>query len=104
MAGLSLEWKNMERNVITVKKARGKITLEELLEFFHEPKQINCFDGKIVMFMFRVNGDADLYPYGWEEQKGDMQDLLILEDEGSCPICGQKMFVQYCPECGKKLY
>ena len=104
MASLTWEWKDMDRNIITVKKARGKINLEEILEFFHESKQINYFDGKIVMFMFRVNGDADLYPYGWEEPKGDMQDLLILEDEGSCPICGQKMFVQYCPECGKKLY
>lgn len=101
---LSLEWKDMDRNILTVRKSRGKITLEELTEFFHEHNQVNAFDGKIVMFMFRVNGDADLYPFGWEDQKGDAQDLYILEDEGSCPICSQKMFVQYCPECGKKLY
>ena len=104
MANLSLEWKNTDQNIITVKKARGKITLEEIVQFFHENKQINSFDGKLVMFMFRVNGEADLYPYGWEEQKGDIQDLLILEDESSCPICGRKMFIQYCPECGTKLY
>jgi len=104
MSALTCEWKDIDRNILTVRKARGKINLEELLVFFHEHKQINAFDGKIVMFMFRVNGDADLYPFGWEEQKGDVQDLYILEDEGNCPICGQQMFVQYCPECGKKLY
>lgn len=104
MSKLTIEWKDIDRSILTVRKSRGKIQLEELLELFHEPKQINSFDGKIVMFMFRVNGDADLYPYGWEEQPGDQQDLIILEDEGCCPICGQQMFVQYCPDCGKKLY
>lgn len=101
---LSCEWKNTDRNILTVRKPRGKINLDELVEFFHERRQVLAFDGKIVMFMFRVNGDADLYPFGFEEQKGDVQDLYILEDEEGCPICGQKMFVQYCPECGKKLY
>ena len=104
MSNLSFEWDGMNRNIITVRKSRGKISLEELLEFFHDHKQINAFDGKIVMFMFRVNQDADLYPYGYEDPKGDEKDLYILEDDVGCPICGGKMFVQYCPECGKKLY
>ena len=104
MAGLTCEWKYPDRGILSVKKSKGKITLDEIVEFFHEQKQINCFDGAIVMFMFRVNGDADLYPYGWEEKKGDVQDLMILDDENGCPICNGKMFVQYCPECGKKLF
>lgn len=104
MAQLTLEWKDADRSIITVRKSRGKITLDEIVEFFHGSKQINGFDGKIVMFMFRVNGDADMYPFGYEEPKGDEQDLIILEDEGKCPICNGQMFIQYCPDCGRKLY
>ena len=78
--------------------------MQELMEFMHESKQISAFDGKLAIFLFRVNGDADLHPYGWIEQQGDAQDLLIIEDESRCPICNHKMFIQYCPDCGRKLF
>lgn len=104
MAKLTWEWSDPDRNIITVRKAKGKITMQELIEFLHEPKQINCFDGKLAIFMFRVNGDADLHPFGWNEPQGDAQDLLMIEDESHCPICNQQMFIQYCPECGHKLF
>ena len=104
MSKLTYDWTDLEKNIITIRKARGKITMQELVEFMHEPKQVNAFEGKLVIFMFRVNGEADLYPFGWDDDPGDTQDMMIIEDETRCPICNQKMFVQYCPECGKKLF
>lgn len=104
MSKLTFEWTDPERNIITVRKARGKITMQELVEFMHEREQIWSFDGKLAIFMFRVNGEADLHPYGWNEPQGDAQDLLMLEDGMRCPICSQEMFIQYCPDCGRKLF
>jgi len=104
MSKLQWEWQNYDRNEIRIRKARGKITMQELVDFMHEPEQVNLFIGKLVLFMFRVNPDADMFDYGYEESAGDEQTLMILEDEGHCPICNGELFVQYCPECGHQLY
>lgn len=104
MAKLTWEWSDTDRNIITIRKARGKITMEEIIQYMHEPAQLHFFDGKLVLAMFRVNESADLYPYGWEEQTGDAQDLYVIEDETRCPICNQVLYLQYCPDCGRKLY
>jgi len=104
MSKLTWEWSGENQTQITIRKPRGKIAMQELIEFMHEPKQLNCFDGKLAIFMFRINSDADLIPFGWEEPAGDAQDLMVIENETPCPLCNHRMFLQYCPDCGRKLF
>lgn len=108
MAKLTWEWSDPEKNIITIKKPKGKLTMQEIVEFMHQREQANVFEGKLCLIMFRINQDADLYPYDWlsvdGEPTGDAQDVYVYEDGNNCPICGNEMFVQYCPQCGEPLF
>lgn len=100
-----LTWEYAENGTdIIVRKAKGKITMQELFDFLHEPKQTNSFDGALAVVMFRINSDRDI-PYNYEEQEGDEQIVFMVGDEATCPICGkQGLAVQFCPDCGRKLF
>lgn len=100
-----LTWEYAENGTdIIVRKAKGKITIQELFDFLHEPKQTNCFDGTLAVVMFRVNSNRDI-PYLYEEPAGDAQEVIMVGDDSTCPICGRPdMAVQYCPDCGRKLF
>ena len=100
-----LSWEYADNGTdIYVKKARGKITIQELFDFLHEPKQTNYFDGCLAVVLFRVNSERDI-PMHYEEPEGDTQLVYMLGDDADCPVCGTKgMAVQYCPDCGRKLY
>lgn len=105
-AKLTWEWGDRPGEVILHKK-KGKITYDEVMCFFHEQNMLNMFDGTLVLTMFRVNSERDMYPYSTlicGEPEGDEQTVWIVDDGSSCPICGQEIYLQYCPQCGEKLY
>ena len=101
---LTWEWHENGRAII-VHKSRGKITFDEVWKFFHDPKMTNIFDGALIVDLFRVNADRD--SYGEEnEDPGDSQMFWVWNDENpTCPVCGDRdLTLQYCPECGTKLF
>lgn len=103
MAKLSWEYDDNGTDIL-VRKAKGKLTIQELFEFLHQPKQTICFDGCLAVVLFRVNSERDI-PMNYEEPEGDVQRVYMLGDDADCPICGRKdMAVQYCPDCGRKLF
>ena len=104
MAKLTWEWGN-NRNVIIVRKKRGKITQDELIRFMNESGQYNVFGGALMIQMFRVNGTEYLDDGYLNEDSGDDTAVLyILDDGGVCPVCGAlREAIQYCPECGHRL-
>lgn len=100
-----LTWEYAENGTdIIVRKARGKITMQELFDFLHEPKQTNSFDGALAAIIFRINSERDI-PYNYEEPDGDSQVVFMVGDDTTCPICGRnEMVLQYCQGCGRKLF
>lgn len=103
MAKLSWEYDANGTDII-IKKGSGKLTIQEVFDFLHEPKQTSFFDGALMAIVFRVNSERDI-PYNYEEQKGDAQLVFVIGDDAECPICGNTgIAVQYCPDCGKKLF
>lgn len=103
-----LTWTWGERNdEIEISKKKGKITIDELFRFMHEQEQLNCFDGALVVYAFRVNGDRDMWNYLEDfsgAPEGDVVTVQIVGDDTLCPVCGEKrLFPQYCPDCGRKL-
>lgn len=105
-AKLTWEWGERDTEIIISKK-RGKITFDELMRFMHEQEQLRTFDGDLVLTMFRVSSQRDMYTYLdalFGEPEGDTLTVQIVQDDTRCPVCGEKrLFPQYCPDCGRKL-
>ena len=104
-AKLTMEYGDRPGEVILMKK-KGKITFDEVMRFFHDPERLLMFDGALVVTAFRVNSERDMFPYSElisGEPEGDEQSVWIVDDGSSCPICGQEIYLQYCPQCGENL-
>lgn len=90
-----------------IQKKKGKITFDELMRFMHEREQIFQHDGKMCIVAFRISGERDMYSYmdEWNGQsEGDALDIILVEDDMVCTICGNsRLYLQYCPDCGREL-
>ena len=106
MSKLSWHWGDRDGDII-VEKKRGKITIDELIRYLHEPDQLNCFDGDLMVIQFRVSDQKDMYDYSdviFGESEGDSQLVQLVTDDSACPCCGKnRLFPAYCPDCGRKL-
>ena len=106
-AKLTWEWGDQANNVIVVHKKKGKITYDELFQFFHEREQLIQFDGCIVVTAFQISSERDMHPFSYEmlgEPEGDSQEVILIQDDTVCPFCGKnRLYPQYCPECGAKV-
>ena len=102
MSKLSWEYSSLHDDAIIIKKAKGKLTVGEIMEFMKDREQIMNFgEGTLCVIAFRNYTDG--YD-GWELEthQGDEQEVFILDDETRC-FCGQLLHYQYCPDCGRNL-
>lgn len=57
---------------------------------------------------FRVLPERDMYPYDFigGGPEGDSQTVYLVngDSDDKCPICGNPAYLQYCPDCGRKLF
>lgn len=89
---------------IWVRKEKGHLTLDEIWDFLQQREQLNAFgENSLAVILFRLRereGD------GWDmedQSDGDAQQVYILSDGSKC-ICGRtELWMQYCPDCGRKL-
>ena len=104
---LTMEWDDIPGQINLFKK-KGKITFDEVIQFFHERDQLNRFEGALVVTAFRVSSERDLFPYDFigKEQEGDSLEVWLVsgDSDDKCPICGNNAYLQYCPDCGRKLF
>ena len=105
-AKLTAEWNYDQEgklNILTLKKKRGKITVEEIGDFLRYSPQ-GAYQGNWALIIRA--GDQTCGVSGWMddfEDSGDVVDLYQLEDGEKCPICRKLLPPQYCPECGADL-
>ena len=100
-----LSWEYTDRNdQIVIRKPKGKLTVEEIVEFLNEREQRYAFgEGTLCVIAWRIK-DGDTYQgFDWEKNEGDSQEVWVLGDEAKC-FCGRTLHTQYCPECGHKLW
>lgn len=106
-AKLTMEWTDKPGTVVLNKK-KGKITFDEVIRFFHEREQLYQFEGALVVMAFRVLSERDMFPYDFMggEPEGDTLEVLLVsgDSDDECPICGNHAYLQYCPDCGRKLF
>ena len=98
-----LKYENdFERHQMIFRKARGKITLDDLIDTMQSRNFLLGFEGMVFVWSFRPflerYDDYEVF-----ETQGDAVALQYVEDEGRCPICSSKRYWQYCPKCGEKL-
>lgn len=102
-AKLTAEWDEdlIGRPVLLVRKSRGKITVDELIDFLLRDWR---FTNRAYAMVIKVN-ESMCEGSGWdmEEPKGDVVELYQLEDGDDCPVCGSILVYQNCPECGAEL-
>lgn len=106
MARSKLTWEFAENATdIIIRKEKGKLTLDEIWEFMHRREQTFAHDGKLAVWIFRVDADRDGSFGEFEpEDAGDSVELIMIEDDRLCPICGRNtLHPQYCPGCGEKI-
>lgn len=102
MAKLTWEWSDRPDEIIISKK-KGRITVEELYEFFDSRDAVwNFGEGALWVVANRVRDDAY---QGWnmEKPEGDRVSVWVLGDESTC-FCGRVLHTSYCPECGHNLW
>ena len=103
MGKLTWEWDSTRDNLIVIQKPRGKLTVDEIMEFFDTREAKMAFgEGALCVIAWRIREES--YS-GWEfdEPKGDSKEVWVLGDDSQC-FCGRILHDQYCPECGTKLF
>lgn len=103
-AKLTAEWDEdiVGRPVLLIRKSRGKITVDELVDFLLRDYRFTNYAYAMVINVRESMCEGS----GWlmdEEPKGDVVELYQLEDEENCPVCGRILTYQNCPECGAEL-
>lgn len=108
MAKSKLSWVWSERDgEIIIHKDKGRLTMDDIFNFLHQPEQLRAFDGMLAVIMFRVSGDREepFSLYGIDRDEGDDQAVMMVGDYNVCPLCGKnELYTQYCPDCGAKLW
>lgn len=96
------EWGEHPDEII-VRKAKGKLTMDEIWDFLQEKEQMDAFgEESLAVILFRIRQRDGGFWEG-EKDEGDAQSVYILQDGSTC-ICGRKeLALQYCPHCGEKL-
>lgn len=99
---ITWEWGDHDEEIV-VRKEKGRLTLDELWEFLQEREQLNVFgENSLAVILFRLRG-REYSGWDHEEPEGDAQNVYILSDGSKC-ICGRtELWMQYCPDCGRKL-
>lgn len=102
-----IEWRNeynrQGKQVLILEKKRGKLTFQEVQEFLLYEGN-GTFNGHYAIYIRATESMCG--GSGWldEEEKGDVIELYLIEDNEDCPICGKVTPIfQYCPECGASL-
>lgn len=96
---IKTEWNRdrLGRDMTTVIKSRGKLTVEEIQTALRDKGMEGYF-----VIIIKVGDTDDGYFY--EEPKGDACDVYAINQDEVCPICAKTSTVQYwCHECGNKL-
>ncbi len=89
-----------DRNILTVKKRRGKLSLAEIEDALrYSEGQLYCGHYAILLNCSEAtiggNGCFD------DEPQGDAADLYPVEEGEFCPVCGKLTPpFNYCPTCG----
>ena len=88
-------------DAIFIEKKKGKLTMNEIFNFLHEPEQLRRFDGDLAMITFRVNSNrqSDIFD---EDDDGDSQLVLMVGEDSPCE-CGKSHDINKCPKCGASL-
>jgi len=85
------------------RKARGKITIEDLIETMQSRDFLWSFEGLPFVWQFMPR-ESRYDDWGVDDEpKGDTVALSFADDDTPCPVCGETHYWQYCPECGHKL-
>ncbi len=100
MTKLTWEWGDRDDQII-IRKSKGRLTLDDIVEFTSQPEIINAF-GEGVLCVIAWRNRTDTYQGVEYEQTGDAQAVWMLSDGSKC-FCGRELYMQYCPECGHKL-
>lgn len=97
---LTWEWADNCHDII-IKKAKGRLTLDEVYSFMQTRELRNAFEGCLLVWAFS-SMERDETLDVWEgETEGDAVTLTVVGDGSTCPICGRnELFPQYCPDCG----
>ena len=102
MSKLTWEWDGTRDDLIRIHKPKGKLTVNEIMDFMQTRDMMNTFgEGALVVIAWRTKSDW-YQGFNFEEDPGDTKDVYVLTDESRC-FCGQVLHMQYCPECGHKL-
>ena len=105
--GLTVEWEG--DGELVIRKSRGKFTLEEIEETLRYGRDAsrNALCGNYALILRcgeESIGGNGLYDLGFEEPKGDIVRLQLLDDWGNCPVCREMLPpIKYCPHCLKDL-
>lgn len=98
MAKLTWEWTERDDQII-IRKPKGKLTVEEVIDFTHSRDFINAFgEGTLCVIAWRIMEDT-YQGFDFDRPEGDSQEVWVLGDESRC-FCGRVLHTSYCPECG----
>lgn len=105
MARKSITWEWGEKqDQIIIRKAKGKLTMDDIWKFLNNYEQTRALgEGALAVIAFRMYSDRDDGWYSEDKEEGDSQEVFILGDDSHC-FCGELIYPQYCPDCGRKLF
>ena len=97
---LTWEWTD-DGHSIVIRKAKGKLTLDEVFAFMQTREVRNCLEGCLLLWAFRSLERDESLDIWQGEDEGDTAVLQVVQDGDTCPVCGRhELFPQYCPDCG----
>lgn len=105
MAKKSITWEwGDKQDQIIIRKAKGKLTMDDIWKFLNDREQTMVFgEGALAVIGFRIDSTRDSGWFYEDKAEGDEQEVFILADDSHC-FCGELIYPQYCPDCGRKLY
>ena len=99
---ITWEWGPHDEEIIICKE-KGKLTMDEIWDYLQKPEQLSAFgEESLAVILFRLRTRDSGWDYD-DKDEGDAQSVYILSDGSKC-ICGRtELWMQYCPDCGRKL-
>jgi len=87
--------------IVELRKSRGKITVDEIIEHL---KYVTRYYGFYAIIINANEYTCEPQGFLTEEPQGDFVEVVMLEEYDSCPLCAKMMpDPDYCPECGASL-